>query len=379
MKSPNTVSGDPANPASRPTIQLFTADNLLAETREPIEELTATSEVKMRRTTFTYDPQGAKTRELVDVVKVPASNLAGTATLFEAGRRAGYRYQATGSLAAEFNVDATSSEIRYLHNLDGTLTSGTDATTPTDVRLDIGWQLDGKPTSVDTAIEGNDFSTVTAGYLPDGERASQHLTVGAEQTTQTWDYNSAGMPTESLITYPDSSTADATWNWNSAGKLGDAEYMDVTETRSYLPDGTLTSSAAAGTTHTYTHDGVARIITRAATGGPSRTYNYDNGSRVTADGATSATWDANSNRRTYGLSAYTYRADNSLKTSASTGVDYDSSGRRKHPNPAVTTCSYSYDFLNRTTGITGSGSGCEPAAYLHDPLHARSPTSPART
>ena len=219
VKSPNAVSGDPANPAGRATIQFFTADNLLAETRDPIEELTATGEVKMRRTTFTYDAEGAKTRELIDVVKVPASNTAGTATLFEAGRRAGYRYQATGTLAAEFNVDATSSEIRYLHNLDGTLSSGIDATTPTDVRLDVGWQLDGQPISVDTAIEGNDFSTVAAGYLPDGERASQHLTVGAEQATQTWDYNGAGMPTESLITYPDSSTADATWNWNSAGKL----------------------------------------------------------------------------------------------------------------------------------------------------------------
>ena len=52
------------------------------------------------------------------------------------------------------------------------------------------------------------------------------------------------------------------------------------------------------------------------------TYGYDAASRLTsfAEGATSKTitWDADSNRLTYGAQVFTYRADDSIKTATDT-------------------------------------------------------------
>ena len=103
---------------------------ILKITREPIE--IASGGMTVRRTRLTLDPMGRKTGELVEQTNINGLDPAGTPGSTTFGRNVGYRYQATGWTQSKYDLSAAAPApaVSYLHNLDGTVASATDTTSP---------------------------------------------------------------------------------------------------------------------------------------------------------------------------------------------------------------------------------------------------------
>ncbi len=380
----------PENTGGTHLVQTFTDDNLLATTAEALNG-TRSSE---RTTTFGYDPAGNKTSEHV-------------ATDGSTGRHARYQYQAAGWwLAAEFNQAAPSERISYVHNLDGTLATALDTVGPVDVAMDFAWNRSGAQSSQTTRIDAETYSTVAATHRPDGEVATTTVAHAGQTTSTARSYTGAGsVPSGAVATLLDTTTQTASYTWTDTGQLDTATVGTATESRTYRGDGTVETTTTPSGSHTYSLDAQGRTLSHTPSGfaiNPAQSYVYDAPGRVTGDGVNLYDYDGNNNRTLVDTpdadTTTTYRPDNTMNTQTVTKTGgtlagdfpYDTAGRREHPflvnqtgtgaSSDLDDCVYTYDFLNRTTGITStSPDGCvdpnaDPdddgnyTAYLHDPL-----------
>jgi RHS repeat-associated protein len=396
----------PENTDGTHLVHTFTADNLLQSTTETVyPKPTTTGEPPWtkRITAFGYNPSGAKTSEKVTTATFESN---GTPTGEALGRHAGYRYQATGWLAAELNVASTSERISYGHNLDGTLKEAVDATGPVNVSMNFAWDTRGNATQQQTKIGSTLYSTVDAKHQPDGEVDTTTVAHDGETSITNRDYApGAATPTSAEATLPGASpNRTATYEWTDSGHLAEIELDSAVETRGYRSDGAIKTVATPdGRSHGYTHDAMGRVKTHTPAGfgvNPAQTYTYDDPGRVRADGMNSYDYDDNNNRELVDGPDTdvdtTYRRDNTMATQTTTTANgqlagdfpYDAAGRRNHPflvnqvgtdaSSDLDQCVYEYDFLNRTTGIDSSVTdGCDQptaggedlyTAYLHDPL-----------
>lgn len=131
--------------------------------------------------------------------------------------------------------------------------------------------------------------------------------------------------------------------------------------------GAVTAVLRQGTTLesiTYTLDALGRPTTMTDSSG-STGYTYNGAGQLTQDGGTTYTYDAAGNRvsKTAGTTTtYTYDDAGRLTAAGSTTYTNDGAGRRTSQTTGGSTTTYSYDTLDRLTGL----SGAQTASYTYD-------------
>lgn len=408
--SPSANARDATNPSGSAAYNAYTEDNLVAFTAVPV----ATDGTSYRLTSYSYDPAGRKTATDIALVSAPNTSVwPPTFTVTDDAGPQSFSYAANDRLTSENGrgpANSAPDAITYGYAPSGQSTSITDANS--GVTISPTYYLDGTTRSVDDGSFTTKYS-----YDGSGQIASQVEAPDLSGTTftQSVTLTDAGLP--SAMSSPLGTTG---FSFDPTGRETTvAQPNGTTNTWGYNPDGTLarastTASGATLASWSYLYDSAQRITTANYTSVPTQgagatlSYGYDSANRLTtftdalagaAPVTQTATWDADSNRTTYGVTGtsadttFAYNADNSLSrvTQANTTelvsqdaagettqdqcfvYAYDGLGRLRgavNYTTGAPTCTqsqssagYSYDGLGREVGVSYNGVGVDPALH----------------
>ena len=300
ITSPSANAKDATNPSGTPTSVVYTYDNLVSTMTEPV----AGNGSLLRQTGYTYDQGGRKTSETVNQVNSSGG-------LVSAGGTQSFSYFNNDRMATQ--AGAGGGQITYGYNPAGSQTSSTDSNS--GVTISSTFYLDELPANVD---DGGRTTAYTYDGL--GQTAGRSEIVDGKSTSYptTYVYNDAELP--SSLTSSAMAGGTATFSFDPAGRATkDTLPNGDSVTRSYNPDDTLisqvTSNSADATvaSYSYNYNNNEQITSQAfsgqaGTGGslvtPNYTYGYDAANRLQTftdqTGTNNIIWDHNSNRLGYG-------------------------------------------------------------------------------
>ena len=151
----------------------------------------------------------------------------------------------------------------------------------------------------------------------------------------------------------------------------DAANRQTTITDSvHIPMGSGGGTTTPIATFVYSDDNANRVTTQVNADG-TYTYTYDNANELTGvdkngTQVESYAYDLNGNRTGTG---YSTTVMNETATSPGVSYVYDNAGNMISANDGTTITTYSYDFHNRLTEVTQSGTVI--ASYVYDALNRR--------
>jgi len=398
--SPSANSADETNPAGIPTVNTYTADDLPATTLQP-----PSTDGLRRRTTWTYDTGGRKTRQTHDSVD-PASG-----ALTPGGAQT-FAYYPDSRLAASTgrgDSPTTPEVIRTVYDPAGSATRVTDSTGGGST-ITSSYYLDGQPRTVDNGTE-----TTAAAYDGAGQPARrQQGPAAGPPATSSYVYTDAGTPSSSTSSTVGASAATPwAWAFDAAGRKTREDTPEgQSTTSSYNPDDTLaqqetrrgsTPATALVSQWRYTYDNLTRQLTGDNTammpGDPAapprsqrHTFGYDTTGRLTAytddRGPHTIGYDRDGNRLSYstptapGQPPVTqrshYNPDDSIKDATDgTPANPPSTSTYRAAGVLGDDGCYTYSFdgfdrLNQARPKTGSACASAPSSsttsYAYDGL-----------
>lgn len=276
-----------------------------------------------------------------------------------------YSYDVRGRLTQTTFVDGTT--IKQTYDGNGNLLTRTDQGNKT---THYGYDAAGRLTSVtDPLTNATGYTYDEVGDLLTILDANNHQTGFSydalnHQTQKTWPDNSFETfgydLNDNLISHQSADGHTNTFGYDDLNRLGQINYFDGQTVRfTYTLNGLRQTSVDSRGTTNYVYDNRDRLISVTQPNGQAVSYTYDTiGNRL------SLTSPA-------GTIGYAYDAANQLSsvTDPSNNIStyaYDNAGLRTQLNlPNGVTTNYSYNNLNRLTGIAQTKSGTTLASYAY--------------
>ena len=391
--SPSANAREANNTSGTPTVEHYTADNLLDWTTVPV----ASDGSTLRKTTYGYDGAGRKVSGDTFLVNGAGQSLSGQDSGTET-----FSYFPDDRLSNQQARNGTDT-LKYGYDDSGNLEYVQDAVSGASL-AGLTYYLDGSQRSVDNGSWTTEYSYDAAGsrdnrtYVKDSSTTSYSTTysygdaelvasMSAPSITQggltSWTYSADGMPQAES----DPNGQSVQWSYNPDRTMAG---MSVSN-----GSGQLASWA-------YTYDSNYRVLTAAFSGkGVSAppvsgtfAYVYDAAGRITEFTKYSATgnttsqvaWDRNSDRLQLDSTNWTYNADGSI-ASAQMGQlpaqshTYWPFGGMKSDGCAA----YAFDGFDRLSSVSQqAGTNCptpapKPTTYQYDGLDRIASRSDATT
>ena len=354
------------------------AGNILTTTNADNQTTTNTHDA-LNRLLTTTDPLGNTTTNTYDA----AGNLITTKDAL--GNATTYVYDTYGHMIKE--TDATGGVTTSTYDAAGNLTSVTDPlgnttryqydardrlTTTTDAAGNVTRQVYDGDNNVLAVIDPDGNQTT---YAYDGLDRLVRVTDAVGNATL-YSYDADG----EVVSTTDGNGQVITYAYDGAGRRVTETWKGTSEviTTTYNADGQVTSVSDPNSSLTYTYDALGRVVTVDNAGTPNAphvvlTYTYDPAGNVLSTADTV-------NGVAEGLNSYTYDANNEMTQVIQTGaalqtkrVDftYNPVGAfatiERYSNAAgtqlVAGSTYTYDSLNRLTGLTDSNGTSTLATY----------------
>jgi RHS repeat-associated protein len=380
--SPSAVAGDANNAAGRPTVNTFTADNLLASSVVPISP----SGTRTRTTTYSYDQGGRKIQTAVTDSGSPAAPNGGTTKLvwFDDNR-------------INSQVGHNGETITTAYDPAGNATRTSDSTS--GVVVSAAYYLDSLPRAVDDGARTTDYGydgmgrPVARWYVVDGSGSTNKTSIT---------YSDAELPTQlSSDLYASGQSA---WTYDAGGRPATSDDPNSQHTvLGFNNDNTLASKVTtAGVNGPVlsawcypSYDGNYRQLgqlmsTTSSTclGAQAFNYAYNSANRLscfavgTACSSATIAYDHDGNRLSWsnpgvGTVTATYNADDSLATQSvplsgggSTTFTESMDGFGRIADDGC--IAYTYDGFDRTsqvnqrTGTGCAGTAAKQATYSYD-------------
>lgn len=299
-------------------------------TYNTLGEKTSTTDPNGNKTTYTYNAYGEMVSSTNPLGETTKDYYDADHNLIESvdplGNITQYIYNLDNELVQE--IEANGSVIKYTYDGDGDKTSYTDANGHTTYY---------KYNSLNELVETINplGASTTYGYDPSGNQVS---TTNADGYTTTTTYNQNGQAIATNSSQPGVAPTSKTYN----------------------PDGQLTSLTDGTGTSTYSYDALGRLISQSDGSGATTTYTYDNQGNLT-----SISYPNSDPLRV----TYTYNAANQMTSETDWQgnkfiFSYDKSGNlisQSYPNSVDAT--YTYNALNQISSIQDASGSNILASY----------------
>ncbi|MGI8662561.1 MAG: polymorphic toxin-type HINT domain-containing protein [Acidimicrobiales bacterium] len=391
--SPSAVAHAANNPTGMATVNLFTDDNLLKATVDPIS-----APDTRRATTYAYDPAGRKLSQTVN--EITGINPYDNTKITRAGGTQSITYTPNGWAATETARDGIQIQHTYAANGLETGTTQYDPAHTVQSTITNDYLLNGLLRDSSTTVAGGTpaYSTkyngfkYTADGLPYAQITGNDSTFTTADQVETFAYNDAR--TLSGVTSVGFGRSNDHWALTD-DRLGRPTTMVDPNGRqtdyAYSLPGNLIAktfrsagaTSAALDTWTYDYDGQNRVTGRhrnqpnaqyppGTAAASNDTYHYDEASRLDTVNAGAVGYDADSNRTSYNGTASTYRADNSINTQAGVAFSYNPEGDLTNDGCRT----YSYDGFDRVSGsVALPCGGAGSVTYGYDGLNRQVQTN----
>ena len=319
-------------------------------------EVTSTTDADGRQITYSYDQLGRQTGE-------SWLNSMGTSIY-----NATVTYDADGEMKTAADANGT---LTMAYDNDGRLgtivTSGPGTGQPT-VTLTYGYDPDGDVTSIKDSLSGSGAAgqgLTTYVYDNALRLATISQSLGGTNVANVRDtYDSGGRLhlVERTVT-GGSASVDTQISYDDANNV---TYIDHYKP----PEGPVPGISGTFDGNSYQPDAAARVTsTTYSDGNSTNTLTYDSSGQLTASGdsqTNSYAFDLNGNRNSTG---YATGAGNELTNSPGATYTYDNNGNRITEITSSGTTTFTYDYLNRLTGVKQYGTMI--ATYTYDALGRR--------
>jgi RHS repeat-associated protein len=383
VTSPSATGQDANNPTSKPTVNVYTDDNLIQSTATP---LTANS---YRTTRYSYTPAGLKAvTQMATCASADTTNCVPGNAAYNVGQTTKLTYAPNGLVIDQIGSDNQSITTRY--DQAGRAKEIIDPLS--DITLKATYYLDGlprtvtdaRPATTPDALSSNTYAYNAAGQTTvrtvttPTDAVTGPITAGAVKRTS-YSYNQSALPAASTSDVLDAGAASnlTTWTYyknsllkqirdtggTARGQTTDLTYFDDNNLKQVL---SKRENGSALNDITYAYDNGSRVTSKAMNlpgSSPTHAYTYNPASNVTSfSGGVKThtyTWDRNGNRLTDAETTgaveerrddeWSYRADNSIATQA-TSTD-------NRATPRVTR-NYSYNDAGLLTN-----DGCTTYTY----------------